>query len=229
MIFHKENLKDRLLKIIEKNYSGKIRAFAKDLDISEQTVRSWVGNKMSWPDANKIQIICHKTGISADWLLMGEGSMQDTGYKRLLKQIVPLGSFWLNMYDSAGIYLTQEQSVDFMIQAFESMINNVMQNKSLSLDKKQTKKIKNKINLLLKDWKMLVPDLAAAYEEKSKFRDYDTHEQQANHMAQWEKKINKMLGNLEKKEEEIRGILVFLIEFNIDGEEQNGLIDRMLM
>ena len=94
-----ETINERIQFIINQHYNGNVTAFAREVGVTQGTIRDIVSGRMNSPTAKTIKKMLNvKTvNISSDWLLTGEGPiekgleiMMTTQHEEVLKQRVEI-------------------------------------------------------------------------------------------------------------------------------------------
>lgn len=72
-----EGMRERLQRVCDEYFDGVRQRFAVAVDVNPATITAWIGPQhravKSLPTATALARICHATGVSADWLLTGQG------------------------------------------------------------------------------------------------------------------------------------------------------------
>jgi hypothetical protein len=66
---------ERLRAVIDVFADGNVAAFSRRIGVKDSTIRAWLGKRGANLTLENLEKICVATGVSADWLLSGGGSM----------------------------------------------------------------------------------------------------------------------------------------------------------
>lgn len=78
------SINERVHIIINDLFDGNKRAFARQIDIAATVVENIVGKRQGKPSFDVIEKICANANISAEWLVLGNGSMKKNEIDDLL-------------------------------------------------------------------------------------------------------------------------------------------------
>ena len=131
-------INDRIKKIIDLLYGGNATTFSKEINFGASTVHAIIGKKQSvpsFPIISSIYAALYKKGLSAHWLLTGEGQMIE---KKRYTEVNPeainaIGGFF-NEYGALS-----PEAKDTLIKSLEEEIKGLkedIKNKDIIISKR---------------------------------------------------------------------------------------------